>query len=59
MGSLFNYSKMAGSLVGGVLGILVSKFGLPAEYNSPEIQNAIVVLLSAVCTYLFPPNKVK
>lgn len=51
-----NFSKLIGSLVGGVIGVGVSKFGLPAEVATPEIQGAITVLLSALATFLFPAN---
>lgn len=54
---LGNYSKLIGALVGGVFGILVNKLALPAEWAAPEIQNSIVVLLSAAATYFFPANK--
>jgi len=52
-----NFSKLIGSLVGGGLGMLVSFGILPAEYATPEIQAAIVTLLSAAFTFLFPANK--
>lgn len=52
-----NYSKLFGSLVGGVLGLAVSLFGLPAEWATPEIQGAITVLLGAAATFLFPANR--
>lgn len=51
-----NYSKLIGSIVGGVVGIAVS-FGLPAEWATPELQGAIVVVLSAIATFIFPSNK--
>jgi len=54
---LGNYSKFYGSLVGGIVGVLVSKYGLPAELATPEIQGAVTVLLAAVTTFLFPANK--
>lgn len=52
-----NYSKLIGSIVGGVAGLLVAKGLLPSEWATPEIQGAIVVLLSAAATYFFPANK--
>ena len=52
-----NYSKLIGSIVGGIAGILAARGFLPAEWATPEIQGAIVVLLSAVATYAFPANK--
>lgn len=54
---LGNYSKMIGSVVGGVLGLLVSIFGLPAEFASPEVQGLVTVIMSAVFTYAFPANQ--
>ena len=52
-----NYSKLFGSIIGGVLGIGVSKLGLPAEMNSPDMVAAITMLLSAIATYLAPANR--
>ncbi|WP_315920470.1 hypothetical protein [Mesorhizobium sp. SP-1A] len=52
-----NYSKLIGSIVGGVAGLLVARGLLPEEWATTEIQGAIVVLLSAVATYAFPANK--
>lgn len=52
-----NYSKLVGSLTGGIIGVLVSRFGLPAEIATPEFTGAVTVLLSAVFTYFFPANK--
>jgi hypothetical protein len=52
-----NYSKLIGAIVGGVVGLLGSKYALPAEFSSPDIQAAITLILSAVATYFFPANK--
>ena len=52
-----NYSKLIGSIVGGIAGILVAKGLLPDSLASADVQSAFVVLLSAVSTYLFPANK--
>jgi hypothetical protein len=52
-----NYSKLIGSLVGGVIGIAVSRWGLPAEWATPEIQGAVTVILGAAATFIFPANK--
>lgn len=52
-----NYSKLIGSLVGGVMGILVTKSIIPADLNTPEIQAAVTVLASAFFTFIFPANK--
>jgi|EndMetStandDraft_8_1072994.scaffolds.fasta_scaffold1072172_2 hypothetical protein len=54
---LGNYSKAIGALVGGVFGVLVSRYGLPDAWATPEIQGAVTVLLSAACTWAFPANK--
>jgi hypothetical protein len=51
-----NYSKLIGSIVGGVVGWLGSKYALPPSLTSPEIQAAATLILSAVATYLFPAN---
>ena len=51
-----NYSKLIGSIVGGVIGWLGSKYALPQSLTSPEIQAAATLILSAVATYLFPAN---
>lgn len=52
-----NYSKFIGSLVGGVLGLIGSKFALPAEWQSPEMVSAITLVLGSIFTFIFPPNK--
>lgn len=54
---LGNYSKFLGSIVGGIFGILVGNFGLPTEYATPEIQNVVTVIMSALFTYAFPANQ--
>jgi hypothetical protein len=51
-----NYSKLIGSIVGGVIGWVGSKYALPPSLTSPEIQAAATLILSAVATYLFPAN---
>lgn len=52
-----NYSKLIGSLVGGVLGLLVAKNVIPAEFNTPDVQAAVTVLVSAFAVWAFPANK--
>lgn len=52
-----NYSKLIGAVVGGIAGILVGQFGLPEAYTTPEIQGAVVTLLSAIATFAFPANR--
>ena len=51
-----NYSKLIGTIVGGGLGILVNTGILPADMATTEIQSAIVTLLAAVGTFIFPAN---
>ena len=51
-----NYSKLIGSIIGGVLGWLGSTYALPPELTSPNIQAAATIILSAAATYLFPAN---
>lgn len=53
-----NYSKLIGSIVGGVVGWLGSKYALPPNFTSPEMQAAATLILSAAATYLFPANTV-
>lgn len=55
--TMANYSKLFGSILGSVLGIGVSKGVLPAEWATPDVQAAIMVLLSAAAVYFFPANK--
>lgn len=51
-----SYSKFIGAVVGAVSGFLVARFGLPAEWATPEMQGAVTVFLSGIVTYLFPAN---
>lgn len=51
-----NYSKLIGSIVGGIIGWLGSTYALPPELTSPNIQAAATIILSALATYLFPSN---
>lgn len=51
------HSKLIGSLVGGALGLAVSRFGLPAEWASPEVVAAITTLASVAFTYWAPANQ--
>lgn len=52
-----NYSKLIGSVIGGLLGFLVSKYGLPAELNSPDVITGLTGLACALGTYIAPANK--
>ena len=51
-----NYSKLIGSIVGALAGVLAG-LGLPEALTGPEIQGALVVILSGAFTYFFPANK--
>lgn len=51
-----NYSKFFGAIIGGLLGIGVSKFGLPADMASPEVVGGLTTLVSALATWLAPAN---
>lgn len=51
-----NWSKLIGSLVGSVAGIAIA-LGLPETLAAPEIQAAVVLILTAIATALFPANK--
>lgn len=50
-----NYSKLFGSIIGGLVGLGVS-IGL-LEEPSPELVGAITTTLAALFTYFFPANK--
>lgn len=54
---LGNYSKLYGSLAGGIVGFIVSRLGLPADLATPEVQGAVTIILSALFTFFFPANK--
>lgn len=52
-----NYNKLIGSIVGGVLGLLVAKFGLPAGLADPALVDAISAIIgSALGTFFAPKN---
>ena len=51
------YNKLIGSIVGGAIGIGVSVFGLPAEWQDPQTVTAITTVLAALATFIFPANK--
>lgn len=52
-----NYSKLIGSLTGGIFGLLVSRYGLPAEFATPEIVGGVTTLIGGLFTWAFPANK--
>ena len=55
---LTDYHKMIGTLVGAAIGAAVSLGVLPQEWATPEVQIAIVTLISVIGTYLAPKNTV-
>lgn len=52
-----NYSKLFGSIIGGVVGLLVSKGLLPVEMQDPEIVAALTTIFAAIATWRFPANR--
>lgn len=50
------YSKLIGSIVGGVLGFLVADNILPADFDVQGITEAVVLISAAIGTYAFPKN---
>lgn len=53
------YSKFIASIVGGILGAAVAKFGFPAELASDAVVNTIsTIVVSGLATYLAPANSV-
>ena len=54
-----NYSKLIGSIIGGLVGLGLA-WGLPLEWATQEMQEALNMLLtplaSALGTYLAPAN---
>jgi hypothetical protein len=55
--NLGNYSKLYGSVSGGVLGYLIAALGLPAAFATPEMTAALTVILSGIFTFAFPANR--
>jgi hypothetical protein len=53
------YNKSIGSLIGGLLSIAVAQFGLPADWNTPEIAQAITLITGTLFVYFFPANAPK
>ena len=51
------YSKLFGSIIGGVVGLGVSVGIVPETFSTPEIIGAITVLFAAVATWLAPANR--
>jgi len=52
-----NYSKLFGSLIGGVVGMLAA-FGLNLDWLTPEVQTSIATVLGSLLgTFIAPANK--
>ena len=59
-----NYSKLIGSIIGGIAGLLVARGVLPAVVATPDNVTTVVAAVgilstaaSAIATFLFPANK--
>lgn len=52
-----NYSKLIGSIVGGLLSWLVARYALPPEWASTDMVQAITVIIGSLFVYAFPANK--
>lgn len=52
-----NYSKLVAVLVGTAFGYAGSRFGLPADLATPEIQGAVTLLIASFLVFIFPANK--
>lgn len=50
------YSKLIGTLVGAGVGML-GAFGIDTEWMTPEVQGALITMLSIAGTYFAPANK--
>jgi hypothetical protein len=50
------YNKLWGALVGGVLGLLVIKFGLPEGLADPVLANSIGTLVGSLFGTFFAPK---
>lgn len=52
-----NYSKFIASIIGGILGALVVRFGLPAELASDAVvQSFTSIVVSSLAVYIAPAN---
>lgn len=51
-----NYSKLFGALLGGGAG-LAAALGVNVEWFTPELKQALTVILGILGTVFFPANK--
>ena len=49
------YSKLIGSVIGALLGIAAA-FGLEVEAFTPEVQASLIVVMTAIATFIAPAN---
>jgi hypothetical protein len=49
------YSKLIGSVIGALVGVAAA-FGINVEAFTPEIQASLIVVLTAIGTYISPSN---
>jgi hypothetical protein len=54
---MMKYSKLIGSVVGALVG-MATAFGLDVEAFTPEVQASLIVVLTAIGTFIFPANAV-
>lgn len=52
---MMKYSKLIGSVVGALVGIAAA-FGLNVEAFTPEVQASLIVVLTAIGTFIAPAN---
>lgn len=50
-----NYSKLIGSVIGALVGIAAA-FGFNVEAFTLELQASLIVVLTAIGTYIAPAN---
>lgn len=54
-----NINKLLGSIIGGVLGLLAAKFGLPEGIASPALVEPLAALLGSWVGVYFAPKNVE
>lgn len=51
-----NFSKVIGSVIGGLVGFGGSRWGLPTEWATPEVVGGLTAVASGLFTFFFPAN---